>query len=127
MSVRLDRLVLVTLVLVVPGVMSQAKEPSDTAREKIVKRADEASRSKLAMYYHTHANVRLGPEHRLANGVAWRLLTDVRTGAVAPRITWMANRESMLLANALFEIIHGAEIIDFDWRDLERRHAELYW
>ena len=126
MGVRLNRVVLVILVLVVGGAISQAREPGDFVREKIVKRADEASRSTLAKYYRAHANVRLGREHRLANGVAWRLLTDVRTGAVAPRITWMADRESMLLANALFEIIHGGEIIDYDWRDLERRDTELY-
>ncbi len=126
MGVRFDRVVLVTLMMLFAGATSQAKEPRDFVHEKSVKRA-EASRSKLAEYYRTHARARLGREHRLANGVAWRLLTDVRTGAVAPRITWMPDRESMLMANALFEIIHGGEIIYYDWRDLERRHTELYY
>jgi hypothetical protein len=125
MGVRLDRVALLALVLVVAGAISQARELRDFAHEKSVKWAD-ASRSKLAEYYRTHAKARLGREHRLANGVAWRLLADVRTGAVAPRITWMPDRESMLMANALFEIIHGAEIIDYDRRDLARRHTELY-
>src|SRR4030095_2570536 len=109
MGVRLDRVALLALVLVVAGAISQARELRDFAHEKSVKWAD-ASRSKLAEYYRTHAKARLGREHRLANGVAWRLLADVRTGAVAPRITWMPDRESMLMANALFEIIHGAQI-----------------
>jgi len=79
-----------------------------------------------AKYYRIHANVRLGREHRLGNGVAWRLLTDVRTGAAAPRITWMADRKSLLKANALFEAIHGGALVYYDERDVERRHDELY-
>jgi hypothetical protein len=58
--------------------------------------------------------------------VAWRLLTDVRTGAAVPRLTWMADRKSLLKANALFEALHGEALVGYDIEDLERRRMELY-
>lgn len=91
-----------------------------------IESANDALLNDFAKYYQMHANVRLGAEHRLANGVAWRLVTDVRTRAITPRITWMPDRKALLKANALFEAIQGAELADFDRRDLERRYTELY-
>jgi hypothetical protein len=126
MVMLLRGLTLVALVLVVSTV-GQAKTLRDFLEgEESVETSDGALLVELAKYYRMHANVRLGQEHRLANGVAWRLLTDVRTGAVAPRITWMADRRSMLRANGLFEAIHGADIVYYDRTDLIRRQTELY-
>jgi hypothetical protein len=87
--------------------------------------ADDALLADLSGYYRLHANVRLGREQRLSNGTAWRLLIDSRTGAAVPRITWMADRKSLLKANRLLEAIHGAAFVDYDIEDLERRRTEL--
>lgn len=126
MAQRLLALFLV-LAMVAYGAMAQAQGACDLVeRETDVENADKALDARLAEYYRTHANVRLGREHRLPNGVAWRLLTDVRTGAVAPRITWMPDRKAMRTANALFESVHGAQIMQYDWTDLYRRRLELY-
>jgi hypothetical protein len=62
--------------------------------------------------YHDYAEVRLGPERRLANGISWRLLTDVRTGIAWPRITWMPNKQRLQTANEMLEGAHGASILD---------------
>src|SRR5260221_2526909 len=59
--------------------------------------------TELASYFRMNANVRLGRQHRLANGVTWRLLSDIWTVADHPRITWMADAASVLKANDLFE------------------------
>ncbi len=81
--------------------------------------------SELASYYRMNANVRLGREQRLANGVTWRVLTDIKTGAAAPRITWMDDPASQLKANDLFEAIHGEALVDNELRDLNRLKADL--
>jgi hypothetical protein len=88
--------------------------------------ADDVMLADLVTYYRIHGNVRLGPEHRLSSGVAWRLLIDVRTRAAVPRITWMADRKSLFKANALFDALHGAALVGYDIEDLERRRQELY-
>ena len=88
--------------------------------------ADSRVMADLATYYRLHANVRLESERRLKNGVAWRVLSDVRTGVRTPRLTWMADRAAMLKANALFDVAHGAALVDFEKIDVRRRHAELY-
>ncbi len=87
--------------------------------------ADDALLADLATYYRLHAKVRSGPEQRLANGVTWRLLTDIRTGAAAPRIVWMADQKALLKANALFEAVHGEALVQYELRDLYRRRSEL--
>ncbi|MPZ29503.1 MAG: hypothetical protein GEV13_00645 [Rhodospirillales bacterium] len=87
--------------------------------------ADDALLTDLATYYRLHARVRLGPERRLANGVTWRLLTDIRTGAAAPRIVWMADQKALRKANALFEAVHGEALVQYELRDLHRRQVEL--
>jgi hypothetical protein len=87
--------------------------------------ADDALLTDLARYYRMHGKVRSGPEHRLANGVTWRLLTDIRSGAATPRITRMASRKAMSKANALFEAVQGEALVQYDRRDLDRRQAEL--
>ncbi len=40
-----------------------------------------------AAYFWRSARIRLGGEHRLPNGVSWRLLTDVNSGIAIPRLT----------------------------------------
>ena len=77
-------------------------------------------------YYRAHANVRLGREQRLSNGVAWRLHTDIRTGIAWPRITWMSDRKRMLEANALLEAMHGDDLYGHDSQDVWRRRSDLY-
>lgn len=62
--------------------------------------------------YRGFAQIRLGPERRLANGISWRLLTDVRTGIAWPRITWMADKQRLRIANEMLEGAHGASIVD---------------
>src|ERR1700761_7435881 len=53
----------------------------------------------------------LGPEHRLKNGVAWRLIYDAPTGLGLPRITWMPDRAAMDKANVLLEAAHGCLLL----------------
>lgn len=125
MNIRFCGVALVTLLLVAGAV--QAGGLRDYVRgAETLSAADDALLSDLSGYYRLHANVRLGREQRLGNGTAWRLLIDVRTGAAVPRITWMADRKSLLKANLLLEAIHGAALVDYDVEDLERRRMELY-
>ena len=128
MGMRLCGVALVALLLVtVAGAISQAKGLREYVEGyQTVSSADDALLADLSLYYRMYANVRLGREYRLGSGVAWRLLTDVRTGGAAPRITWMADRKSLLKANALFEAIHGEALVDNERRDVDRRLAELY-
>lgn len=88
--------------------------------------ADASMLADLSGYYHLHASVQLGRELRLENGVAWRLLTDARTGTAVPRLTWMADRNSLLKANGLFDVVHGEALVGYDIQDIERRRLELY-
>jgi hypothetical protein len=53
----------------------------------------------------------LGPEHRLKNGVAWRLINDAPTGLGLPRITWMPDRAAMNKANFLLAAAHGCLLL----------------
>ncbi len=125
MDIRFSGVALVTLLLVAGAV--QAGGLRDYVRgAETLSAADDALLSDLSSYYRLYANVRLGREQRLGNGTAWRLLIDVRTGAAVPRITWMADRRSLLKANLLLEAIHGAALVDYDIEDLERRRMELY-
>lgn len=128
MNVRRFNVALVAFLLVsVAGVVSWATGLRDYLDgEQTLSIADRRVMADLAKYYRLHGNVRLGPEQRLTNGVAWRLLTDIRTGVKSPRITWMPDRESMLKANALFDVVQGAALVDYDKLDLERRTTELY-
>jgi hypothetical protein len=64
-----------------------------------------------AAYYRSHARVRLGPEHRLPNGVSWRLHVDIGTGLAVPRITWMPDARRMRTANALFDMAQGGALL----------------
>jgi hypothetical protein len=125
MNIRLCGVALVTLLLAAGAV--QAGGLRDYVRgAETLSAADDALLADLSGYYRLHANVRLGQEERLSNGTAWRQLIDVRTGSAVPRITWMANRKSLLKANLLLEAIHGAALVDYDIQDLERRRMELY-
>ena len=129
-SIRLLGVALVALLLVtVTGAITQARGLRDFLEGCgywAVATADDALLADLSKYYQLHANVRLGREHRLGNGVAWRLLTDIRTGAAAPRITWMADRKSLLKANALFDAVHGDALLEYERLDVQRRYDELY-
>ncbi|HZP98306.1 MAG TPA: hypothetical protein VFB13_02130 [Reyranella sp.] len=69
-------------------------------------------RSTWAAYYRSHARVELGPQQRLANGIAWRLHTDMSTALAFPRLTWMPNARSLRVANALLETAHGGALLD---------------
>lgn len=127
MNIRLLNVVLAALLLISVAGMTRATGLTDYLEgSQTLSNADKRVTADLAAYYRLHANVRLGPEQRLANGVTWRLLTDGRTGVKTPRITWMPDRTSMLKANALFDVIQGAALVDYDRLDLERRKAELY-
>lgn len=68
--------------------------------------------AKFDRYYRARAQIssERQPEHRLANGVRWRLLIDERTGIRMPRITWMPSRRSMAVANDFLQMAHGAMI-----------------
>jgi len=101
-------------------VLSQDKADDPLLYEHKIEEADEVIIDKLRAYYLAHAHVWLGREQRLANGVAWRLVTDAGSGVAAPRITWMPNRKSMLTANRLFEAIHGESLLE---NELEIREA----
>lgn len=125
MNIRLCSVALVALLFVAGAV--QAGGLSDYVRgAQTLAAADDALLADLSSYYRLHANVRLGQEQRLGNGTAWRLLIDVRTGAAVPRITWMADRKSLLKANLLLEAMHGAAFVGYDAADLGRRRTELY-
>jgi hypothetical protein len=124
---RLGSALAALLLVTVVGTASLAKGLRDFLEgRETIESADGALLNDFAKYYQMHANVRLGGERRLANGVAWRLATDVRTRAIVPRITWMPDRQALLKANALFEAIQGAELVDYERRDIQRRHTELY-
>lgn len=64
-------------------------------------------------HYRAHVRIRLGPERRLPNGVAWRLFVDSATGLAMPRITWMPDRRAMRTANQIFEGLQGADSIGY--------------
>jgi len=66
-------------------------------------------------YFQEHARLRLGPEQRLPNGVAWRLVTDTQSTIAMPRLTWMRDRRRLLVANRLLEQIHGGEMLLDAW------------
>jgi hypothetical protein len=116
------------LVVAATGAASKADGLRDyVARLQTLSTANDGLLEDLSKHYRNHANVRLGPEQRLGNGVAWRLLIDVRTGAAVPRIAWMADRNSLVKANRLFEALHGAALVDYDIEHRERRRMELEW
>ena len=119
-------LVIATLIATASSV-AQAKGLRDLLEgEETITTANEKLLAELSAYYREYARVRLGQESRLANGVAWRLLTDVRTGLSAPRLTWMPNRDSLKRANALFEAVHGELLAWYELQDIEYRTRMLY-
>ncbi len=67
--------------------------------------------STWAEYFQQHAQIELGPERRLPNGVSWRLQTDRVSRLAYPRLTWMPDRKRMLVANRLLDGAHGAELL----------------
>ena len=64
-----------------------------------------------AAYFRQSARIRLGAEHRLPNGVSWRLLTDVNSGIAIPRLTWMPDKQRLRTANHLLDIVQGREML----------------
>ena len=88
--------------------------------------ANEALLADLSAYYQEYAKVRLGRENRLANGVAWRLLTDVRTGLSVPRLTWMPDRDRLKIANGLFEAVHGELLVQYERQYIDYRTELLH-
>lgn len=62
-------------------------------------------------YYVGHAQVRKGPERKLATGVRWRLVTDQRTGIAMPRIVWMSESRMRATADRMLEMVHGAAML----------------
>jgi len=66
---------------------------------------------KWAAYFRESAQIRLGRERRLPNGVSWRLLTDIRSGIAIPRLTWMPDKERLRTANRLLDIVQGGEML----------------
>jgi len=95
-------LILAIGVMLQPGVARESSDiPEWETSENLV-----AARG----YYRAHAQVRLGPEHRLPNGIAWRLHIDAVTGIKQPRITWMPDAKRQRVANALFEAVHGEDL-----------------
>lgn len=85
-----------------------------------------AERSTNASFFRQHATLRLGREHRLPNGISWRLLTDVASGIAMPRLTWMRDRQRLLTANQLLEQLHGGEMrLEASWRlTLQEAYAQ---
>jgi hypothetical protein len=67
--------------------------------------------SQGAAYFRSHAQLRLGPERRLPNGVSWRLVTDTVSGIAMPRLTWMPDKRRLAMANQLLDRVHGAEML----------------
>ncbi|HET7715510.1 MAG TPA: hypothetical protein VFK86_07760, partial [Bauldia sp.] len=123
MGMRLIKGMALVAFLLAAGVTAQAEEGlrQYLAQYRSLSTADASMLADLSRYYHLHANVRLGRELRLDNGVAWRLLIDARTGAAVPRLTWMENRKSLLKANALFDVVHGEALVGYDIRDVRGR------
>ena len=93
-------------------VASEQAEADDDRWGKIrILNESSAGFRKSLEQYRAHVRVRLGPERRLSNGVAWRLLVDAATGLAVPRITWMPDRRAMRAANRIFDALQGAESI----------------
>jgi hypothetical protein len=82
-----------------------AKDPSDVPEWETSEKLAAAR-----AYFRAHAQALLGPEHRLSNGIAWRLHIDAVTGMKQPRITWMPDAKRQRTANALFEAVHGEDL-----------------
>jgi hypothetical protein len=96
-----------------------AEQPCDDYE---VECADDTHIGRLQDYYKSHSRVRLGQEHRLSNGVAWRNLVDIPTKLAIPRITWMPDRKAMQGANRLLDAIHGGLLLRYaelklSWRE----------
>jgi hypothetical protein len=104
------RSLFVTFVLAIVAVAASVE--IGLAQEPWSRPAEEAGRGAWRNYYRAHARIRLGPEQRLANGIAWRLHTDTVTGVAWPRITWMPNVRRMRIANELFDMAQGGALLD---------------
>lgn len=91
-------------------VASEQVETNDDSWDGILNESSAGFRKRLE-HYRAHVRVRLGPERRLSNGVAWRLFVDAATGLAVPRITWMPDRRAMRTANRIFDGLQGADSI----------------
>lgn len=88
--------------------------------------ADDAQIGRLQDYYKSHSRVRLGQEHRLSTGVAWRNLVDIPTKLAIPRITWMPDRKAMQRANRLLDAVQGGMLMEYaELRSFWREAGEL--
>lgn len=123
----LQSLLVVVVSLSVSSSVAQAKSLRDILDgEESISTASESLLADLSAYYRHYSKVRLGRESRLANGVAWRLHTDLRTGLSVPRLTWMPDRDSLKIANALFDAIHGELLAWYEYKDIKYRTEMLY-
>lgn len=105
-------LALAIMIVVAAAVTAQAQPKYDWGI------SDMPDASTWASYFQQHARLRLGPEQRLPNGVAWRLVTDTQSTIAMPRLTWMRDRRRLLAANRLLERIHGGEmLVDAKYRE----------
>ena len=76
---------------------------------------DSASRNQdWAAYYDKYAQVRYGPQKKLANGVRWRLAIDQRTEVGIPRIVWMPRNVRRDSANRMLDMVQGAAMLFSD-------------
>jgi hypothetical protein len=110
MAILMLSMVVSTVALAAPETSHDDEIADDFKFESLTEGA------KFAKYYRTHARIspEPKPEQSLANSVRWRLLVDERTGMRMPRITWMPNRRSMVVANDFLEMAHGAAIAQAD-------------
>src|SRR5580698_3865771 len=111
----LRRLALAVAIVVAAAVGAQAQPKYDWDVP------DMPDPSTWASYFRQHAQRQLGPEQRLPNGVAWRLVTDTHSTIAMPRLTWMRDRRRLRTANRLLEQIHGGEM------QLDALNREANW
>jgi hypothetical protein len=105
MSISNWILVFLTSAIVFGPVPSGAEDSLD--RLRLERGWDHAT---ARAYFRDHAQVQLGPEHRLPNGIAWRLHVDGISGMKEPRITWMPDAKRQRTANVLFEVVHADDL-----------------
>lgn len=109
-------------------VASEQVGPGDYKWDEVLNDSSAGFRRRLERY-RAHVRVRLGPERRLSNGVAWRLFIDAATGLAMPRITWMPDRLAMRTANRIFDGLQGADSIIYaslaaEWQEIYEEAAQ---
>lgn len=120
-------LLVVVVSIFVSSSIGQAKSLRDILDgEESISTASESLLADLSAYYRHYSKVRLGRESRLANGVAWRLHTDLRSGLSVPRLTWMPDRDRLRIANKLFDAIHSELLAWYEYQEIEYRTGMLY-